>query len=116
MPIRPPRICSCGKTVPAGVLCSCQIKRRAEADARRPTAHERGYDSKWQRESRIFLSLPDNRLCACGCGRTANVVDHIVPHRGDMRLFWDRKNWQPLNKHCHDSTKQSLECNRIEHA
>ena len=32
----------------------------------------------------------------------ATVVDHIVPHRGDPRLFWDEKNWQPLCKECHD--------------
>ena len=32
----------------------------------------------------------------------ATVVDHIVPHRGDMRLFWDTKNWQAMAKSCHD--------------
>ena len=32
----------------------------------------------------------------------ATVVDHIIPHRGDKRLFWDEKNWQPLCKDCHD--------------
>ena len=33
----------------------------------------------------------------------ATVVDHIVPHRGDRKLFWDEKNWQPLCKRCHDT-------------
>lgn len=33
----------------------------------------------------------------------ATVVDHIVPHRGDDRLFWDEENWQALCKNCHDS-------------
>ena len=32
----------------------------------------------------------------------ATVVDHIVPHRGDQKLFWDEANWQPLCKPCHD--------------
>ena len=32
----------------------------------------------------------------------ATVVDHITPHRGDAKLFWDEKNWQPLCKSCHD--------------
>ena len=32
----------------------------------------------------------------------ATVVDHIVPHRGDQKLFWDESNWQPLCKPCHD--------------
>lgn len=33
----------------------------------------------------------------------ATVVDHIVPHRGDQKLFWDESNWQALCKHCHDT-------------
>nr|DAZ53348.1 MAG TPA: HNH endonuclease [Caudoviricetes sp.] len=32
----------------------------------------------------------------------ATVVDHITPHRGDPRLFWDEANWQPMCKQCHD--------------
>ena len=32
----------------------------------------------------------------------ATVVDHITPHRGDKKLFWDEDNWQPLCKRCHD--------------
>lgn len=32
----------------------------------------------------------------------AIIVDHIIPHRGDMKLFWDEDNWQSLCKHCHD--------------
>jgi 5-methylcytosine-specific restriction protein A len=32
----------------------------------------------------------------------ATVVDHIVPHRGDVKLFWDENNWQSLCKSCHD--------------
>jgi 5-methylcytosine-specific restriction protein A len=34
--------------------------------------------------------------------RKATVVDHIIPHRGDEKLFWDRDNWQALCKSCHD--------------
>ena len=32
----------------------------------------------------------------------ATVVDHIIPHKGDQKLFWDTRNWQPLCKPCHD--------------
>ncbi|TIL42278.1 MAG: HNH endonuclease, partial [Mesorhizobium sp.] len=47
---------------------------------------------------------------ACGCGRVADMVDHIKPHRGDKRLFWDRANWQPMAMSpCHSSRKQRLE-------
>jgi len=58
-------------------------------------------------------------------GRTvaATVVDHIEPHKlkdaikscnqtaiaKAQMLFWDKKNWQPLCKQHHDSTKQRME-------
>jgi 5-methylcytosine-specific restriction protein A len=32
----------------------------------------------------------------------ATIVDHVVPHRGDQRLFWDQGNWAPACKSCHD--------------
>jgi len=32
----------------------------------------------------------------------ATVVDHIIAHKGDMRLFWDRDNWQALCTQCHN--------------
>jgi 5-methylcytosine-specific restriction protein A len=67
---------------------------------RRPSARQRSYTSKWERESKAFLALQENRHCACGCGRFADMIDHRVPHKGDMRSFWDRSNWQPMNRRC----------------
>ena len=32
----------------------------------------------------------------------ATVVDHIIPHKGNRKLFWDMNNWQPLCKFHHD--------------
>ncbi|MGX4293979.1 HNH endonuclease signature motif containing protein [Bacillus sp. JK62] len=29
------------------------------------------------------------------------VVDHIVPHKGGMNLFWDSSKWLPLCASCH---------------
>lgn len=53
--------------------------------------------------------LREHPLCACtdcdeGRVRTvaAVLVDHKIPHRGDMKLFWDRDNWQSMAKACHD--------------
>lgn len=37
------------------------------------------------------------------------VADHIVPHRGDMELFFKIENLTGLCKHCHSSTKQKYE-------
>jgi 5-methylcytosine-specific restriction protein A len=36
------------------------------------------------------------------------MTDHIVAHKGDMRLFWDPKNWQSLCGPC-NSRKAALE-------
>ena len=37
------------------------------------------------------------------------VCDHIVPHRGDEALFWDKGNLQTVSKAYHDSEKQKQE-------
>lgn len=37
------------------------------------------------------------------------VCDHIVPHRGDHRLFWDPNNLRTVSKKWHDSVKQAEE-------
>ncbi|QGT99520.1 Phage holin [Candidatus Syntrophocurvum alkaliphilum] len=70
----------------------------------RPSAASRGYDSRWRKARKRFLKA--NPLCRyCekeGRITPATVVDHIVPHRGDEKLFWDEGNWQPLCKRCHD--------------
>ncbi|BAU28970.1 HNH endonuclease [Aneurinibacillus soli] len=53
------------------------------------------------------MFLARNPLCkecqAEGNTVVAEVVDHIIPHKGDHVLFWDEKNWQPLCKRHHDS-------------
>jgi len=109
MPMKGPRVCNCGKLVAAGIVCECQRERKASYDANRPTARQRGYDAKWQRAAKSFLAR--HPYCACGCGRLADCVDHITPHRGDMKLFWDKSNWQALaSSPCHSSRKQALEC------
>ncbi|MFG1332532.1 hypothetical protein V5F41_14960 [Xanthobacter autotrophicus] len=104
-----PRRCSCGKIVPYGTKCECQIvrdrTRKAKADQNRPNARQRGYSTKWDKARAGFLA----KHPMCSCGAKAVVVDHIRPHRGDTNLFWDRKNWQPLCVRCHSSRKQSEE-------
>lgn len=62
------------------------------------------YGKRWQDERQNYLWR--NPLCVCckakGKFVAATVVDHIVPHKGDEKLFWDRNNWQALCKPCHD--------------
>ena len=106
MPVRAPRICGCGYRIASVGRCPCERKRKAEADARRPAARQRGYDSKWDAERAAYLKT--HPKCV-RCPGAATVVDHKIPHRGDMKRFWDRSNWQPLCRSCHDRWKQSQE-------
>lgn len=70
----------------------------------RESATQRGYDARWRRARVLFLRqhslcvqcLQENRLTP------ATVVDHIIPHRGDDKLFWDQGNLQAICKTCHD--------------
>ena len=74
------------------------------------TTAQRGYGGKWQRYRLKFLER--NVLCAMchaqGKVTEATVVDHIVDHRGNQALFWDRANHQALCKPCH-SVKTAAE-------
>lgn len=106
MPVRAPRVCSCGLVVAYGARCVCQARRKAEADKRRPNARDRGYTGEWDKARSGFLTR--HPRCVM-CAATARVVDHIKPHRGDTKLFWDRSNWQSLCFTCHNSRKQSME-------
>lgn len=70
--------------------------------------------SRWQK---LRWSVLTEQLFTCqnsNCKRvivpsSEAVADHVVPHRGDPRLFWDRSNLQCLCKPCHDSAKQREE-------
>lgn len=76
----------------------------------RSSARKRGYTTKWQKESAAWLVGKVCKFCAeLGKKVPATTVDHIVPHKGNPKLFWDRSNWQPLCTHCHSSVKQSME-------
>lgn len=100
MPVRAPRICSCGKVVASGQRCQCQVAKAKAYDAKRGTAAQRGYTGSWRKASAAFLALPGNERCSCGCGRVANMVDHRIAPKGDMELFWRRSNWQAFNVAC----------------
>lgn len=76
----------------------------AERVERSGNSTQRGYDSRWRKARDGYLRL--HPLCVrcqeMGLLVPAEVVDHIVPHKGDKALFWDSANWQPLCKRCHD--------------
>ena len=110
MTVRAPALCHCGNLIAYGSRCPCRQtqdrERKARHDATRPSARERGYDSKWDRERKAYLAA--HPVCV-RCGEPSRIVDHITPHKGDLKLFWRRSNWQPLCVPCHSRTKQREE-------
>lgn len=81
----------------------CEPHAKLHSDDRL-SATKRGYGYRWRKVSKQFLKA--HPLCK-QCEQSnrliqATVVDHIKPHRGNMELFWDKSNWQPLCKKCHD--------------
>lgn len=59
----------------------------------------------WQKASRAFLAK--NPVCFW-CLAASESTDHIRPHCGDVDLFLDASNWQPLCHSCHNF-KSNLE-------
>lgn len=106
MPRKPDRPCrypGCPSLCDSGVYCEEHRKEWSD-DALRGGAHARGYNTRWRKARSLFLK--QHPLCE-ECNRNdlltpATIVDHIVPHRGDERLFWDEMNWQALCKKCHN--------------
>lgn len=74
--------------------------------------HASLYQSTWWRRTRraVLQREPLCRMCAMmGKVEPATVVDHITPHRGDLAVFRDLENLQPLCHPCHASLKQQQE-------
>jgi 5-methylcytosine-specific restriction enzyme A len=100
----------CGAAISGRFCESC--RDRGAAKETRPTAHRRGYGSRWQKTSAGFRAA--HPLCADPYQVHGEIAveseetDHIIPHRGDMDLFWDPENWQALCGNCH-SRKTALE-------
>lgn len=72
------------------------------------------YDEpQWRTESAAFRA--EHPLCCCELhhGRPGSppsqVVDHVIPHRGDRTLFYERSNWCAKAKACHDSKSMRLD-------
>ena len=106
MPYAPPHPCAhpgCPRLTNKRRCPQHQRQEWKEQDRNRPSSAARGYGAEWRKASRQFLR--ENPLCAecmkAGKLRAAKVTDHIVPHKGDMLLFWDRSNWRALCWRCH---------------
>ncbi|MCB6219080.1 HNH endonuclease signature motif containing protein [Bacillus paralicheniformis] len=83
----------------------CEQHKRIKPtyDQHRESAARRGYDNQWRKARQGYLSKHPFCVSCMKEGRRvpATVVDHITPHKGDKKLFWDSSNWQPLCAPCH---------------
>lgn len=106
---------ACAELVPYGTpRCPKHTAQREREDReRRGSARERGYTSRWERYRAAYLKR--HPLCVeCAEGvpfsngtpvtrvTPAVVVDHIVDHKGDHRLFWNPENHRPVCRRHHD--------------
>jgi 5-methylcytosine-specific restriction protein A len=102
----------CGVACKSSICAACEQKE-ARFDKithlhskERLSAAKRGYDRRWARARLRFIA--EHKYCANKKAHGAVVVlaqevDHVIPHRGDMKLFWDTSNWQALCKACHSA-------------
>jgi 5-methylcytosine-specific restriction protein A len=95
----PGRLCHCGRIQP------CPLHKRQAYDRERGSSTQRLYGYKWQKARARFLM--EHPLCK-PCeeeGRTtlAFAVDHRIPHRGNLELFWDESNWDPMCESHHNA-------------
>ena len=109
MPKKSKRPCSypnCPELIESGQIYCEQHKKKYDKhyDNKRGTATERGYNSRWRKAREMFLA--EHPLCEecskIGIVREAKVVDHVIAHKGNYKLFWNKNNWQSLCKECHD--------------
>lgn len=78
--------------------------RTRQLDTARPSSRQRGYTTRWDKARLAYLKAHPlcMRCLQAGDYTAAEVVDHVVPHRGDQGLFWDVSNWQSLCTLCHN--------------
>jgi 5-methylcytosine-specific restriction protein A len=97
-PLRPCRYPSCN-TLTVNGYCDTH-KPKAQ---QRISPSKRGYTREWDKQSKLFLA--EHPWCTeClkhGKRELATETDHIIPHKGNMILFWDKNNWQGLCHWCH---------------
>lgn len=80
-----------------------QAEAKRRANLQRDPVVKRMYGRRWQAVSAGWLR--SHPLCVecerAGIVEAATDVDHVRPHRGDPKIFWDGTNWQSLCRRCH---------------
>ena len=91
--------------VVSGDRCEAhKIEKRKQYDQARNKEWQHLYNARWRRERSAYLM--SHPLCAhcLAVGRVtaAVILDHVIPHKGNVKLFWDKSNRQGLCAKCHN--------------
>lgn len=93
-----------------GGYCGKHHKQKErEYENSRESAAKRGYTREWYAAVAVWRARdPENREFCVECKKMGilepgPITDHIVPHKGDWKLFWDQDNWEPMCEHHHNS-------------
>ena len=84
----------------------CDKHRKLHPEVTRAEAKKPYGSSRWQAVRKRYLVA--HPLCVSCLAKDppvyskATVVDHVKPHRGDPKLFWDESNFQALCVQCHN--------------
>ena len=103
----------CDERASDGPRCAEHAAERLDAERRRRGAAQgseraqrnraRYADPRWIKAAKAYLKR--NPLCVdcldLGAVTPASEVDHITPHDGDPKLFWDRSNWKTASEVLH---------------
>lgn len=103
MPSKRPHPCNMRGCHKLTTTYYCTDHGTNKPDNERASASKRGYGTRWERERKYFI-LKHPFCAACNKKKIITLgteVDHVVPHKGDMILFWNQDNWQTLCHSCH---------------
>jgi 5-methylcytosine-specific restriction protein A len=104
MPYASPRPCrrsGCPELV-TGKSGFCEKHRKEDNriyNAQRPESHKLYATPRWVRLRNAILD--QNPFCN-RCNGFADLVHHKRPHDGDVALFFDLDNLEPLCRRCHE--------------
>jgi len=87
-----------------GVCPTHDRLKKKQYYANRNKSWQHLYNYRWEKYSKGRLRRHPLCVTCLNDGKTtaARVTDHIIPHKGSIKLFWDHTNHESLCKTCHD--------------
>ena len=101
-PTRPARACrftTCSN--PAVSRGRCAVHAQPDEQQRHRYGSAIYSDRRWRGTHGLRAQVLQAHPVCQICGRLATTVDHIIPHRGDVRLAFDVNNLRSMCTSCH---------------